>query len=224
MGEIKQVKGVDSMFTVVREMPVNAKHEALVVGLFDKQPPFNGMVAEWNEKLNGQLLELFKEGDLSAKKKHVSKVHTLGQTNVKRLYFVGLGKESELTFDALREVFGKLFKTLKGVKWTEVAVALDTFTTERIDVNDAAHALAEAFALATYQFAGYKQKSNEPEKKDRAYHCLYRGRQRRSRSKSIGRFSLRKSDKLGSHARQYAKQLIKGDRFSRLRGGISEKI
>lgn len=153
------------MFTVVREMPVNAKHEALVVGLFDKQFPFNGMVAEWNEKLNGQLLELFKEGDLSAKKKHVSKVHTLGQTSVKRLYFVGLGKESELTFDALREAFGKLFKTLKGVKWTEVAVALDTFTTERIDVNDAAHALAEAFALATYQFAGYKQKSNEPEKK-----------------------------------------------------------
>ena len=30
---------------------------------------------------------------------------------------------------------------------------------------EAAHAVSEAFALATYQFQGYKQKSNEPEKK-----------------------------------------------------------
>jgi len=153
------------MFTVIQEMPINATHEAMVVGVFEKEPLFSGIVAKWNEQLNGQLMELVNEGDLSPKKKHVSKVHTLGQMNIKRLYFVGLGKESELTFELLREAFGKLFKTVKGAAWSEVAVALDTFTTERIDANDAAHALSEAFTLATYQFAGYKQKGKEQEKK-----------------------------------------------------------
>ncbi|QPA30527.1 leucyl aminopeptidase [Thermaerobacillus caldiproteolyticus] len=153
------------MFTVKQDGLFDAPHEAVVIGLFDKNQPLSGIAAKWNEQLNGQLTILLKEGDISAKKKRISKVHTLGQTAVKRLYFVGLGKEEELTFEVLREAFGKLFKTLKEAKLTEVAVALDTFTNERIDANEAAHALSEALLLATYQFAGYKQKTNEPEKK-----------------------------------------------------------
>ncbi|WP_027410097.1 leucyl aminopeptidase [Anoxybacteroides tepidamans] len=153
------------MFTVIPELSTETKQEVFVVGLFEQHSPLKGIAAKWNEQLNGQLVELLKEGDISPKRKHVSKIHTLGHTNAKRLYFVGLGKKEELTFEQLREAFGKLFKTLKGTKLTEVAVALDTFTTEQIDINDAAHALSEAFHLATYQFAGYKQKTNEPEKK-----------------------------------------------------------
>ncbi|MBA2875610.1 leucyl aminopeptidase [Thermaerobacillus caldiproteolyticus] len=153
------------MFTVKQDGLFDAPHEAVVIGLFDKNQPLSGIAAKWNEQLNGQLTILLKEGDISAKKKRISKVHTLGQTAVKRLYFVGLGKEEKLTFEVLREAFGKLFKTLKEAKLTEVAVALDTFTNERIDANEAAHALSEALLLATYQFAGYKQKTNEPEKK-----------------------------------------------------------
>ncbi|WP_199426600.1 leucyl aminopeptidase [Thermaerobacillus caldiproteolyticus] len=153
------------MFTVKQDGLFDAPHEAVVIGLFDKNQPLSGIAAKWNEQLNGQLTILLKEGDISAKKKRISKVHTLGQTAVKRLYFVGLGKEEKLTFEVLRESFGKLFKTLKEAKLTEVAVALDTFTNERIDANEAAHALSEALLLATYQFAGYKQKTNEPEKK-----------------------------------------------------------
>lgn len=149
------------MFTVMQEIPSNARHEAIVVGLFEKEPLFSGIVAQWNEQLNGQLIELANEGDLLPKKKHITKVHTLGQMSMKRLYFVGLGKEEKLTFEQLREAFGKLFQTIKGATWSEVAVMLDTFTTERIDVNDAAHALSEACMLATYEFAGYKQKRTE---------------------------------------------------------------
>ncbi|WP_044748541.1 leucyl aminopeptidase [Bacillus alveayuensis] len=153
------------MFTVLNRLDLNYLHEALVIGLFEKNKQLDGLAREMNELLDGQLMTLLKEGDISAKKKAVTKVHTLGKINVKRLYFVGLGKEENLTFEVLREAFGKLFKTVKDAKLTKIVVALDTFTGGKVDYNEAAHALAEALPLATYQFAGYKQKSNEPEKK-----------------------------------------------------------
>jgi leucyl aminopeptidase len=152
------------MFTVLNHLDLNYLHEALVIGLFEKNKQLDGLAREMNELLDGQLATMLKEGDISAKKKAVTKVHTLGKINIKRLYFVGLGKEEDITFELLREAFGKLFKTVKEAKLTKVAIALDTFTSEQIDYNEAAHALAEALPLATYQFAGYKQKSNEPEK------------------------------------------------------------
>ena len=45
-----------------------------------------------------------------------------------------------------------------------ISIALDTFTTEKLDALDAVHAFSEVFELASYQFACYKQKSNQAEK------------------------------------------------------------
>ena len=94
----------------------------------------------------------------------ISKVHTFGKTASKRLYFIGLGKEKDLTFELLREIFGTAFKVIKAARLEEAALYLDSFLTENIDPFDGSHALSEALALSTYQFEGYKQKSNEPEK------------------------------------------------------------
>jgi len=152
------------MFTIRQQLSLDKAHEALVIGIFEKNKPLDGIAAECDNRLDGQVSVLLKEGDISAKKKQISKVHTLKQAGVKRLYFVGLGKEEKLTFDLLRETFGKLFKTIKQAKLAEIAVALDTFVTKNIDALDAAHALAEAYYLATYEFPGYKQKKNEREK------------------------------------------------------------
>ena len=153
------------MFHVNKELDLAARHEGLVIGLVDQPEKFSGSLAKLDERFNGLLTELVKSGDISAKLKSISKVHSLGKIAAKRIWFVGLGKEKELSFDKLREAFGKLFKEIKGSKLEEAAVYLDSFTTVELDGLDAAHALSEAFALATYQFDGYRQKSNEPEKK-----------------------------------------------------------
>ncbi|MHC0039012.1 leucyl aminopeptidase [Pseudoneobacillus sp. C159] len=153
------------MFKVQADWNYSSEQESLIIGLFDKPTKFEGQLAELDQLLDGHLTELVKSGDISAKKKGVSKVHTFGKIGAKRLYFVGLGKESELQFETLKEAFGKIFKTLHTNKQQEATVLLHSFQTESIDENDVAHALAEGFALATYKFEGYKQKSNEPEKK-----------------------------------------------------------
>ncbi|MDN3019789.1 leucyl aminopeptidase [Paenibacillus sp. BSR1-1] len=153
------------MFHVTSKLDLTAEHEGLVIGLFEKPEKFSGALAKLDEKFDGQLTELVKSGDISAKLKSISKIHTFSKIGSKRIWFVGLGKEKELTFDKLREAFGKLFKDVKASKLEEAAVYLDSFLTEELDGLDAAHALSEAFSLATYQFKDYKQKSNEPEKK-----------------------------------------------------------
>ena len=153
------------MFTVINEIDFSTAHEGMIIGLFDKPEKFSGSLAKLDELFDGQLTELVKAGDVSAKYKNISKVHSFGKIAAKRIWFVGLGKEKEFNFEKLNEALGKAFKALKASKLQETAILLDTFITESVDGLEAAHAVGEAFSLATYQFQGYKQKSNEPEKK-----------------------------------------------------------
>jgi leucyl aminopeptidase len=151
------------MFYVKNDFQFSTTHKGLVIGLFDKPDKLEGLLAQLDEKFDGQLSELMKSGDCSAKQKKMTKIHSLGKIGAKRIWFVGLGKEKDFTFEQLRDTFGKLFKEVSA-NVEETAILLDSFTTEKIDYLDAAHALGEAFALSTYHFDGYKQKSNEREK------------------------------------------------------------
>ena len=153
------------MFEYKNEFSAADKHEGLIIGLFDRPEKFAGPLKIVDESFDGQLTDLVKAGDVSAKLKRISKLHSLGKMGAKRIWFVGLGKEKELTFDQLRNALGKVFKEINGSKLTEAAVYLDSFLTEELDSLDAAHAVGEAFALSSYQFEGYRQKSNEPERK-----------------------------------------------------------
>lgn len=152
------------MFQVAAEIEFSKQHEGLIVGLFDKPEKFTGRLTKLDELFEGQLTELVKTGDISAKLKSISKVHSFGKIGSKRIWFVGLGKEKELTFEKLSEALGKVFKELKVAKLEETALLLDSFTSEQVEGLDASHAVGEAFALSTYHFEGYKQRSNEPEK------------------------------------------------------------
>ncbi|WHZ02202.1 leucyl aminopeptidase [Neobacillus sp. YX16] len=153
------------MFEVKNEIDFSAADEGLIIGLFDKTEKFSGILEKLDEKFDGQLTELVKAGDISAKFKIISKVHSFGKITAKRIWFVGLGKEKEFNFEKLSEALGKAYKALRGSKLQECAVLLDSFITDSVDGLEAAHAVSEAYALASYQFRGYKQKSNEPEKK-----------------------------------------------------------
>ncbi|MFJ7858261.1 leucyl aminopeptidase [Peribacillus sp. NPDC097206] len=152
------------MFTVKHTLNLDVTEECLLMGVFDRPIKFTGIGQEADEKLSGHLTQLVKDGDISSKKKSITKIHTLGKLGVKRLIFVGLGKEKELSFETLREALGKARKVVAESRFTTISIALDTFTTEQLDALDAAHAFSEAFELAGYKFAGYKQKSNQIEK------------------------------------------------------------
>lgn len=153
------------MFNVKNNNPFVSNEQCMLVGLFDQPDKFSGLLQPLDSVFNGELTELVKSGDISAKLKSVKVIHSLGNASVKRFIFIGLGKEKEITFESIREAFGRAFQQAKKLRIDSLSVALDTFTTENISSEDAAHALSEAFMMATYEFPGYKQKSNEPEVK-----------------------------------------------------------
>ena len=105
------------MFTVSKEINFLSFQECLVVGLYDKPVKFEGTLAKLDENFNGHLTELVKSGDISAKSKAISKVHTFGLIGAKRLIFVGLGKEACVSFNEVREAFGKAFKEIQKMKF-----------------------------------------------------------------------------------------------------------
>ncbi|PLT30331.1 leucyl aminopeptidase [Peribacillus deserti] len=160
------------MFHIHNHLSVDQQLELVIVGIYDKPAKFSEYAKSADEVLDGQLTELLKDGEISAKARKVSKIHTLGKLGAKQLVFVGLGKEKELSFETLKEAAGKAFKQLKGTKAPGAAIDLESFTIETISATDAANAISEAFALASYQFEGYKQKPNEPEKKIEELHVF----------------------------------------------------
>lgn len=153
------------MFSYQKEWDFQNNHENIIIGLFDKSIKLEGKLQLLDEQFEGELTSLVKDGDISAKKKAITVIHTFGKIGAKRIIFVGLGKEKELTFDELKAIFGATFKRITSEKWVETAIYLDSFVSEENDAQDVAHASSEAFGLATYEFSGYKQKSNEPEKR-----------------------------------------------------------
>jgi leucyl aminopeptidase len=134
---------------------------AIVVGLFEDDKKLDGIVKEIDKKLDGYFVELLAEKQLSAGFKKVHKIHTFGKLEAKAIYFVGLGKKAELTFERVREAFAVVSKMLTKDGQVEVAVALDTFRTDEKNNHVFAKALAEAFVLTSYRTETYKQKQAE---------------------------------------------------------------
>ncbi|MCD7036229.1 leucyl aminopeptidase [Metabacillus sp. GX 13764] len=143
---------------------LNWNEDTIVLGVFQKNNQLGGLLSILDEKLEGQISELMKEGDISPKRGEISKLYPLGKMSTKRIYLAGLGKEKEFTFEAAREIFGKLFQSLQKARIQTAAVAADTFLTEEMDILEISHAMGEALHLSTYQVQNYKHKSNEPEK------------------------------------------------------------
>lgn len=151
------------MFNVKNENPFQSTEECMLIGLYDKAEKFSGGLATLDEMFAGDLTELVKSGDISAKYKSVSVIHSLGRTSIKRLVFVGLGKVKDCTIQNVKNAIGEASKKISSMRLKQISIALDTFVSEDISIEDAALIFSEAYTLSTYQFPGYKQRSHEPE-------------------------------------------------------------
>lgn len=150
------------MFELKQEINFTENHEVLVVGLFDQPVKFNNKLAKLDELFDGYLSHLVMNGDISAKRKEVSKIPTFGKIGAKRLVFVGLGKKETLTLEVVREALGKAFKLVGKAKITEAAIYLDSFVTSELNVLDIAHVTAESLHLSQYVMTTYKTNAKLP--------------------------------------------------------------
>jgi leucyl aminopeptidase len=152
------------MFLTKNNLDVHDVQGALLVGVFQEDKTPKGVVEEIDNAMESQITELFRNEDISAKFKKVTKIHTLGKIGAKQVYFVGLGKRDELTYTRVRDAFGRAVQQLNQDGKDEASVALDSFKVEAFSIEQLAHGLAEAVITASYKFNNYKEKSNKPAK------------------------------------------------------------
>lgn len=153
------------MFTVRTNWNIKDTEEALLVGIWADHKQLEGIPAQLDEAFNGHITQLLREGDLSAKAKSVTKLHTFGIVGAKRLYFIGLGKKSEASYETIREAFGRAVQLLKREKREKASAVMQTFQCDQLHPEKLAHALAEAVVAGSYAFEHYKERSNERDKK-----------------------------------------------------------
>ena len=80
----------------------------------------------------------------------MTKLPTLQEGKLQRVFFVGLGYRKTLTQDDLRSIFGTVGKELEASKTTNVSIWLDSFTNEEIEIDDASYLAAEGISMGLY--------------------------------------------------------------------------
>lgn len=142
------------------EVHLGAPHETacdeLIVGLVQGKE-LSEQIPVLNEKLDGQLQQLWEQKEISGEFKSVSAVYSLGKIPAKRIIFVGLGQTEQLTFVRLREAAAKGVRTATG-KGEEKRVAFYIPIYGSLSVERFAQAVTEAFRLASYTYEGYREK------------------------------------------------------------------
>ncbi|OCS92578.1 leucyl aminopeptidase [Caryophanon latum] len=99
--------------------------------------------------------DFVKLGDIQTEAGTLTKIPVAHET-VKRILFIGLGS-GDVSTETIRNGFGAAAKALKE---SSVTIALDTFTNDTIDAQQAAYLAAEGLVLGGYRVPNYKTTSN----------------------------------------------------------------
>ncbi|WP_027964358.1 leucyl aminopeptidase [Halalkalibacillus halophilus] len=152
------------MFKVSNETVEKHETEALIVGLFEKNKQDQLEYQSLNEAFQSELDTLVESGDISNAYGKVSKVHTFGKVPAKRIYFIGLGKEDDLTTNKTRNAFGKLFKKLSEDQISQACISLPSITHANSELEDVVEAISEAAAMATNVLSTYHTEQDDQPK------------------------------------------------------------
>ena len=130
--------------------------DALLVNLFEGVKEPQGATAAIDNMLGGGISQLIASGEIKGKLNEVSLIHTLGRIPLKRVVVLGLGKQSELTLDKIRQVsaVGCRFLQKKGV--TSIATIVNGAGVGGIEPATAAAAIVEGGILGLYTFHKHK--------------------------------------------------------------------
>ncbi|WP_307795000.1 leucyl aminopeptidase [Alkalihalobacillus sp. BA299] len=143
----------------------NEEADGLFVGLFEDDKKWSEGLKELDVALNGMLKKLLKEKHFTGKLNNIFSFHTLEKLKAKKVYIVGVGKETDGQDEQLRSAFAQLGKTIQRDQLQHVAVLLDSFVKEEKDEAHCSFLLSEAIELTSYKVADYKEKDNRVEKR-----------------------------------------------------------
>jgi leucyl aminopeptidase len=133
--------------------------DGLAIGLFEDAVELTGELATLDENLAGSIKELIAEEDFKGKQGSTIFTRVSGNSSIRKVIIVGLGKAENLKLETLRRVAAAAARTGKKQKCKTLGLSLPIWND---DPAQTAQALTEGVQLALYQDNRFK---SEPEDK-----------------------------------------------------------
>jgi leucyl aminopeptidase len=133
--------------------------DGLAIGLFEDQVELAGDLTALDEKLAGTLKELIAEAEFKGKEGSSAVTRVGGNSPIRKIILVGLGKPDALTLESLRRAGATSAKIARKEKCKTLGVSLPVWN-ENAALS--AQAIAEGVELALYKDTRFK---SDPEEK-----------------------------------------------------------
>ncbi|MGB3692395.1 MAG: leucyl aminopeptidase [Spirulinaceae cyanobacterium] len=133
--------------------------DALAVGLFEEAVEITGELATLNDKLAGTIKELIAETEFEGKANSTAVTRVGGNSPIRKIILVGLGKPDELNLDRLRRCGAAIARIAKQEKVKTVGISLPVV---QEDSATTAQVITEGIVLALHQDNRFK---SDPEEK-----------------------------------------------------------
>lgn len=135
--------------------------ETIILGIFEGEgaKELSGAAKAVDERLEGQLTAVLREGDFTGKKGETFLLRTFGKLPAKRVLLVGLGERERFDLEVVREASAAAAKAGKG--FSELASVVHGAGVGGLAADEAAQALVEGALLGLYRFDKYKTKAKE---------------------------------------------------------------
>ncbi len=137
-------------FLISSKSPESVVDEAVVIPIYSEIKP--------QKSLSKPLQQALSSGDFKAEANQLFSFYPESEFKAKRVIYISLGKESEVTLESIRRAFHSVQKKLNSVKVKSFAVALPK---TKFSESDVARAIAESLMLSNYAFDKYKSEEKE---------------------------------------------------------------
>jgi leucyl aminopeptidase len=131
-----------------------AETDLLAVGLF-AGAKLDKLCAELNSRLDGQIEQLIKLGDFTAKAGASAIIYTNNKIAAKRLLLIGLGEPKKATLDTARKAASQAANKAVAIKAKTLTLALHKAFGAGLDLSQMAQAVAEGVYYGSYRYDEY---------------------------------------------------------------------
>jgi leucyl aminopeptidase len=132
--------------------------DALAIGIFEGETEITGDLAQLNEKLAGLIKELIAEQEFEGKTGTSAVTRVGGNSSIRKIILVGLGKAEELKLDTLRNSAAAIARIAKKEKSKSLGIS---FPTVNDDPAMSAEAIVEGIILPLHQDNRFKSKPED---------------------------------------------------------------
>ncbi|OEF99348.1 leucyl aminopeptidase [Vulcanibacillus modesticaldus] len=148
-------------FEIINKELSAIQTDLLVMGYYEDMDKPSRELAEVDRLLDGAIVDLINQGDITGKLKETTLIHTLGKISIRRILVIGLGSKDKFNYQNVKEVVATAIKKANHLKVKKIVSYLFGKNLPNMTEQEVAHSFAEGAVLANYRFNGYSSNNEE---------------------------------------------------------------